>query len=253
MHEYGGGAFLPTTDGVFFVNDRDGDLYLAEPAGSVRRLTTLDGITRLADLAWDADRARLIAVCERHPAGAADAAAGVENLLVALPLDAARTRAGPLVELHRGHDFYAAPRIAPDGSRIAFVAWDDPNMPWDGTVLKVAEFAADGSLVRETVTAGSATESVQQPLWMPDGALVFVSDQNGFWNLYRYDESGVHCLLEDGAEYAEAPWTLAERSFAAIGPGHLVACRCTPGQAELVLVDARTGFASPLIAGDHAE
>jgi dipeptidyl aminopeptidase/acylaminoacyl peptidase len=150
--------------------------------------------------------------------------------------------------LHHGHDFYAAPRLSPDARRLAFVAWDHPNMPWDGTLLKVAELDATGSIASETVVAGGAAEAVQQPLWMTDEALMFVSDANGYWNLYRYDAGGVRCLLEDGAEYAEAPWVLGASTVTAIGPGHLATARFAGGTGELVLVDAHSGFATPLPA-----
>lgn len=242
VHEYGGGAYLPTTEGVFFVDDRDGEIHWLRTDGTAKVLTACAGAARFADFTLDPGRQRVLAVCERP--GPAEP----ENLLVAVPLEGAPVTADALVAVHRGHDFYAAPRMAPDGARLAFVAWDHPNMPWDGTLLKVLAFAADGGVAQELVVAGSAAEAVQQPLWTPDGALAFESDLNGYWNVYRYDASGVFCVLEDGAEYAEAPWALGQSTLAALAPGWLAAIRFGAGRGELVLVDTRTGFASPLPA-----
>jgi len=240
VHEYGGGAYLPTPEGVFLVDDRDGEIHWLRPDGARLALTACAGNARFADFALDPSRRRLLAVCERP--GQPEP----ENLLVAVPLDGGPVAVDALTPIHRGHDFYAAPRIAPDGAHLAFVAWDHPNMPWDGTLLKLATFAADGGLAGELVVAGSAAEAVQQPVWTLDGALVFVSDLNGYWNVYRYDPSGVFCVLEDGAEYAEAPWTLGQSTLAELAPGWLAAIRFAAGSGELVLVDTQRGFASPL-------
>ena len=243
VNEYGGGAYLPCDAGVFFIHDGDGDLYLERARGDTCRLTDWQRARRLGDLCWDPLHQRIIAVCEqprttREP----------ENSLIALSVDVDLGTSGECTTLHRGHDFYAAPRLAPNHGHLAFVAWDHPNMPWDGAFLKLAHIDAEGLLGAETVIAGGASEAVQQPLWLPDESLVFISDINGFWNVYRYDPSGLHGLLTEGAEYAEAPWNLGQSSIVAVGPGHLVAVRFADGAGELVLIDAQGGFASPLPA-----
>ena len=90
-----------------------------------------------------------------------------------------------------GMDFYAAPRLSPDGGRLAWLAWNHPNMPWDGTELWVGEIGPDGSVGAREKVAGGPEESIFQPEWSPDGVLYFVSDRTGWWNLYRQAESGV--------------------------------------------------------------
>jgi dienelactone hydrolase len=253
IHEYGGGAYLPTPTGVFFVNAGDGELHHLPPDGAPRRLTDCGGSVRFGDFCWDARRGRLLAVCERPAPGGSPSEP--ENLLVSIPVRGTGHRAGPpigadaLAIVHRGHDFYAAPRLAPDGKRLAFVAWDHPNMPWDGTLLKLAELDADGALCVETIVAGGAAEAVQQPVWTLDGALLFLSDQNGFWNVHRFGADGVVCLLEDGAEYGEPPWALGMSSLTALGRDHAAAVRFADGTSELVLLHTESGFASPLPTG----
>jgi dipeptidyl aminopeptidase/acylaminoacyl peptidase len=244
VHEYGGGAYLPTGAGVFFMDAASGELHHLPPDGAPQRLTDCGGNIRFGDFCWDARRNRLLAVCER-PATGGDTAEP-ENLLVAIPLSHAPVTVDELATVHRGHDFYAAPRFAPDGDRLAFIAWDHPNMPWDGTLLKLAELDAAGIVHAETIVAGGAAEAVQQPVWMPDGALLFLSDQTGFWNVHCYGADGVVCLLEDGAEYGEPPWVLGASTLAALGRDHVAAVRFAVGTSELVLLDAGSGFASPL-------
>ncbi|MFM7119470.1 MAG: prolyl oligopeptidase family serine peptidase [Gammaproteobacteria bacterium] len=252
VHEYGGAPYLPTAMGFFFVDDSRGELCLLHPgdaAGAstrVRALTCCGGRVRFADLALDARRNRLIAVCERP--GTSEP----ENLLVALSLAGPPVGPDDLEVLHHGHDFYAAPRLSAQHDRIAFVAWDHPNMPWDGTLLYVADLSSTGACVLPTLVAGGAQEAVQQPVWCDDGALVFLSDASGYWNPWLLDASGVRAVLEDGADYGEAPWALGGATLVPLGDAWLAAVRRVDHGAELVLINRHTGFASPLPC-EHAE
>jgi len=150
VHEYGGGAFWMDGDTVLYANFSDQRVYRdGEP------ITPDDG-------ARYADGNGLVCVRERH------LDEGVVNDIVLVP---------DLEVVAQGHDFYAAPRWSPDG-RLAWLAWDHPNMPWDGTVLEV-----DGEAV-----AGGPEESITQPRWSPDGRLHWISDRTGWWNIYREGE-----------------------------------------------------------------
>ena len=246
VHEYGGGAFLPTDIGVFFVNFNDQDIYLTREGAEPARLTDSGPDFRFADLCWDATRRRIIAVCEVHDTNpASDQQAEAENRLIAIAVPESGPPGQPATLLS-GHDFYAAPRLSPDARRLAFVAWDHPNMPWDGTLLKLADLGADGRPVRETVVAGGAEESVQQPGWLDNKTLIFISDTGGYWNLYRFDDSGIECVYQDAADYAQPPWVLGMSSWVALDGKLLVAVRHQDQRSELLLLDTRQGFASPL-------
>ena len=239
VHEYGGGAFCVADGVVYFVNFADQDVYavtVGDPG--VRRIT--EDSSRYADLASAGDA--LLAVRERQRPGAAEP----DNDLVRIDI-----ATGTTTILHAGHDFYAAPRLEEDAggdstfnTRIAFLVWDHPNMPWDGTQLVVATY--DGQdLSAETVVAGGATESIVQPTWHGQ-RLLFASDASGYWNLHAYDQSGVYCVLADDAEYAGPAWQFGASYFVPVGSGHVVARRVENGQSTLVVIDVDQGLASPL-------
>ncbi len=235
VHEYGGGAYTVAGDGVWFVNFDDQNLY-RERAGTIEQITRSPVEERFADFRHDSQHQRLISVVERHSGDAEP-----QNLLGAV--DAAT---GAVTVLDAQHDFYASPRLAPDGRRLAFVAWDHPNMPWDGSVLYLADVLEDGSLGPVTQLAGGADESITQPVWLSDDALLFLSDANGFWNLYRFDASGTFCVLEDGADYGQPAWVFGMQDYAVVDAEHVVALRRADTGQELVLINTRTGMATPL-------
>jgi dipeptidyl aminopeptidase/acylaminoacyl peptidase len=240
VHEYGGSAYTVADNRIFFVNFTDQNLYECTSDGAIHQLTHSDAGTRFADFTVDQARNRLISVVEQH-----GEAAEPENFLGTVDL-----ANGELDRLCAGHDFYAAPKLSPAGDRLAFVAWDHPNMPWDGTVLQVGRFGADGSLEDLATVAGGAAESVLQPGWQTDACLLFFSDCNGYWNLYRYDESAIYCVLEDGTDYADPPWSLGARNYAIIDPDHVLITRHAEEGQELVLVNTRTTIGTPFLGDD---
>ncbi|HEV2336231.1 MAG TPA: S9 family peptidase, partial [Stellaceae bacterium] len=136
VHEYGGGAATVADGVIFFSNFADQRLYRQALGRAPQALTPEGGGWRYADGVVDAARRRWIGVREAHGSDGR-----VENTLVAVAVDAC----APGQVLAAGHDFYAAPRMSPDGSRLAWLSWDHPNMPWVATQLWLAEIAADGS------------------------------------------------------------------------------------------------------------
>ena len=231
VHEYGGGAYCVGGETAYFVEFADQNIYAVSiDGGGPRQITRGNASERFGDLAWDG--AALLAVRETHGDGEP------KNDLVRVAVDTGRVSV-----LHRGHDFYAAPRPSADG-RLAFLVWDHPNMPWDGTQLVVADY--DGAaLANATVVAGGAAESVVQPAWC-GARLLFVTDPGGYWNLHAYDDSGVYCVLAEAAEFGGPAWLLAGSYYAVVGPEHVVARRVADGEQSLVAVDVAQGLASPI-------
>ena len=177
VHEYGGGAYT-VTDGVIVLSEFDDNRLLLKgsPEGDITELVT-DPALRFADMTLDLVRDVVYAVMEDQT----ESAIGARNLLVAVSLSD-----GSIRELATGHDFYSDPVLSPDGARLAFLTWDFPRMPWDGTDLWVADIAVDGTLGEPVHVAGGEAESVCQPKWSPDGSLVYASDRSDWWNLYRW-------------------------------------------------------------------
>ncbi len=228
VHEYGGGEFLAVRGAVYFTNQADQDVWRLDDRAAPERVTDAPSM-RFADFAFDAARNRLIAVAERH--ALAMPGEHPENLLVAIALDAAPdTAVRPLV---RGRDFYACPRLSPDGRRLAFLSWDLPHMPWEAAALHVAKIGADGEAgpaVR--IAGGGAAEGAAfQPEWREDGALVFACDKSGWGNLYVWDGAEVAPLLPVAAECAKPLWSLSARSFALLPGGRIIACAVAGGVA----------------------
>lgn len=236
VHEYGGGAMRVQNGVIWLVNMADQNIYRVDGTGRATQLTHTDSGRRYADFAIDQTRNRLIAVCEQHRDSGE-----TENLLTAVDLDS-----GAETTLASGRDFFACPRLSPDGRKLAYVAWDHPNMPWDGSELMVCGFADDGGVSASTVVAGGAAESIVEPMWLDDGTLLFNSDRTGYWNLWRYDASGVDCVLNDTAEYAKPPWQFDVRCVVPLDNRYVAAERCENGVRELVLIDTEGGFYTPV-------
>lgn len=186
-HEYGGGAMLADRGIVYFSHFGDQQIYRFAPGKSPEAVTNEKNM-RYADFIMDRPRNRLILVREDHREAGREAV----NTLAALPL----TGNGKTEVLVSGNDFYASPRLSPDGSQLAWLSWNHPNMPWDGTELWVADVQTDGSLRNRRCIAGGPAESVFQPEWSPQGVLYFVSDRTGWWNLYKLQNGRVEPLLE---------------------------------------------------------
>ncbi len=178
----------------------------------------------------DPDRQRVIAVLEDQR----QSAIGARNLLCAVSL-----ADGAITELATGHDFCSDPRLSPDGRALAWVTWDFPQMPWDGTDLWVASVAADGSLGEPLHIAGGSSESVVQPRWAPDGSLVFISDRSGWYNLYRWPANAAaadrspEALAPMEAEFAGAQWVFGLSDYAIDGDGTVVAASFDMGVTRL--------------------
>jgi dipeptidyl aminopeptidase/acylaminoacyl peptidase len=177
VHEYGGGAYTVADGVIVFSEFGDNRLMLKRSPADTPVELVADPALRFADMSLDLDRDRVYAVMEDQTVSAISA----RNLVVAVSL-----ADGAITELATGHDFYSDPMVSPDGSRLAYLSWDFPRMPWDGTDLWVAEIADDGTLGDPVHVAGGERESVCQPKWSPDGSLVYASDTSDWWNLYRW-------------------------------------------------------------------
>jgi dipeptidyl aminopeptidase/acylaminoacyl peptidase len=214
-HEYGGGSFTVLGGAIVFSNFADNRIYRLDSADAAPVAITPEGPWQYADLRIDPRRLRVLAVREDHSGPGEPRAA-----IVAIPLNGGGT---PEV-IVTGPDFLAAPRLSPDGSHLAWLEWDHPDMPWDSTRLRTAALAPDGTPDAPALAAGGPEESIAQPEWSPDGILHFVSDRTGWWNLYRLlDGPLLDPLAPMDAEFADPAWVFGRSSYGFVADGAMAA------------------------------
>jgi dipeptidyl aminopeptidase/acylaminoacyl peptidase len=231
VHEYGGGAYAVRDGVVYAAHFPDQRLYRIDPDGGAEPITPEPPVPRAlryADLAvgdgW------LIGVRERHTADGDEPA----NELVRIPLDG-----GEPEIVASGHDFVSSPRISPDGTRLAWLGWDHPNMPWDGTELWVGDLTTSGHIDDARRVVGAREESLFQPEWGPDASLHVVSDRTGWWNLYRVVGDTLDPVLPKEAEFGVPQWVFGLSRYVFLDDGRIVAAHGTPGGDALVVIEGK--------------
>lgn len=237
VHEYGGGDFTVSDGTIYFSNFADQRLYRVTP-GTLPEAITPAGNLRYADPEVDRSRKRLICVQEDH----SDPNHEAVNTLVSVALEHTESPH----TLVAGNDFYSSPRVSPDGSHLAWLTWNHPNMPWDGTELWVGELDAQGFVGQAQRVAGGNSESIFQPEWSPDGVLHFLSDRTGWWNLYRYRHGQIEALYAKDAEFGTPQWVFGLSTYAFITAQRLVCWYTEQGTDTLALLDTSNGTLTPL-------
>jgi dipeptidyl aminopeptidase/acylaminoacyl peptidase len=233
VHEYGGGAWcLAAADLVLFVDFADQRLYrqrLGEQPLPISPKPDSPGALRYADLRVTPDGGTVVCVREVHGDGEA------ENQVVAIETDGS----GEPDVLASGRDFYSFPRTSADGQWLAWTCWDHPNMPWDGTELWLAPLEDPG---QARLVAGGPEEAIFQPAWDSEGRLHFVSDRDGWWNLYRTSEPAAELsgedwplvqLTEEQADLALPQWLFGGSTYAFLADGSITCIRCERGEERL--------------------
>jgi dipeptidyl aminopeptidase/acylaminoacyl peptidase len=234
VHEYGGGDYVVDGESVYFSNFADQQIYRVSGDGQPEVVSRdcEDTRVRYADYVLDRSHQRLICVREDHRTDPHQPA----NEIVAVPL-----AGGESAVLVSGNDFYSFPRVSPDGSRLAWLAWNHPNMPWDGCELWAGEIATDGSVVNQRTIAGGLNESIFQPQWSPEGRLYFVSDASGWWNIYRESPNGVENVCAMKAEFGAPQWIFGMSTYAFTSAEKIVCAFVEQGIWQLGEVDTLTG------------
>ncbi len=136
-----------------------------------------------------------------------------------------------------GADFYMQPTFSPEGRHLAWVEWDFPQMPWDGTRLMLAEVESAGLRAPRRL-AGDADTPVFQPAFSPDGHyLAYLAQDADRDTLYLHDlESGqTRPLLADKIMLPPA-WMQGMRAFAWLDAHRLVVLENRLGFSRIWLV-----------------
>jgi dipeptidyl aminopeptidase/acylaminoacyl peptidase len=230
VHEYGGGDYTVSDGTIVFSNFADQRLYVQRPGFEPRPLTP-DAKSRYADGQIDIRRSLLFCVREDH-SGEGEAV----NTLVRIELGKGDT--GTIVVA--GNDFYSSPRLSRDGSRLAWLTWNHPNMPWDGTELWVGNLREDGSLEESINAAGALGESIFQPEWSPDDTLYFISDRNGWWNLYRWLDGKIDSLYSTEAEFGQPQWVFGSALYGFASEARIICSYSKNGRDYLAALDTAT-------------
>jgi dipeptidyl aminopeptidase/acylaminoacyl peptidase len=236
VHEYGGGAYAVRAGRVVYSECGDGSVWLAEAGREPRVLVAVPGC-RYAGFAIDVARERVYAVREDHrdrPPTAPDNA--IVAFTMAAGVDAA-ANAGIVVA--GGTDFVLAPQLSPDGTQLAWIAWNQPDMPWDATRLYLARLADDGDVSETRCVAGAdGGESIVAATWTPDGTLLFTSDRTNWWNVYALRGERVVALAPLDAEFAEPPWVFGRAMIAPLGDARLLCAYIHNGSVHPGLIAA---------------
>jgi dipeptidyl aminopeptidase/acylaminoacyl peptidase len=230
VHEYGGGATLISGDLVVVSDFVTGRLHRVVRPQELVPLTPERG-WRYADMIHDAARNRLIAVREDHEPETVERNGEWTNDIVAIDLDS-----GEVTVLVEGADFYASPRLSNDGGTLVWLEWHHPNMPWDGTELKSAAIAADGSLGDATTIAGSRTDWISQPRFSPDGTLYFAAEPKGWMNLHRVVDGRIEEVTDLEAELVGPDWQFGYVHYDFLANGDILASARTGGRDQLIRI-----------------
>jgi dipeptidyl aminopeptidase/acylaminoacyl peptidase len=237
VHEYGGGAYFVDAGTVYFSNFGDRRLYRQAPGEAPQPITSTEKM-RYADGVIDHRRNLIYSVREDHTEGGRDAT----NTLAKIKLGG--DVSGDVIV--SGNDFYSSPRLSPDGNRLAWLTWNHPNMPWDGTELWVGELAETGRVANAEIVAGGKCESIFQPEWSPGGVLHFVSDRNGWWNLCRLSAGGIESLCEKEAEFAAPQWVFRMSTYAFESERRIICTYCDRGNWQLASLDTAARKLEPI-------
>jgi dipeptidyl aminopeptidase/acylaminoacyl peptidase len=256
VHEYGGRSYLPVPKDpgkrargfqIVFANYADQRLYLtgsgtddpvpvtpdptAVPADSGSGMLPRAGL-RYADMVLSPDRREVWCVQERHEDGK------VSRAIVAVPLDGSAAEKPEAIRiLVDGPDFFAYPTPSPDGKWLAWICWNHPHMPWDGTELRIAP-VQDGMPGKARLLMGSQRESVLAPLWRDNANIYVASDWPGWWNIYQVSLRGDPplALFPADEEFAGPLWQLGGRPFVLLADGRLAVVHGA-GESRLGILD----------------
>jgi dipeptidyl aminopeptidase/acylaminoacyl peptidase len=242
VHEYGGTAWLPLPGGgLAFADWSDQRVYRLDPGSTTPTPLSPEPAEaaglRYADPVLAPGGEEIWWVREAHDQGT------IRRHIVAVPVSgAAAADPAAVREIAGGSDFLAFPRPAPDGRRLAWIAWDHPRMPWDGTELRVGELGPDGTVTSVATVLGGPDESVLQPEWSDADTLYAVSDRSGWWNLYRLPAGGgePEPLCPRAEEFGHPLWQLGMTTYAVLADGRLVVRHGTDTLA-LGVLDPATG------------
>jgi dipeptidyl aminopeptidase/acylaminoacyl peptidase len=243
VHEYGGISWLGLMhDGkamLAFVNKADQRIYMTEPKGEPRPLSPESPAGQSHRyIEMIAVSHEIWCIREVHTEGR------LERSLIALSLKS--DGVATLRILDASSHFYAHPRISADGRYLSWIAWEHPQMPWDGTEVRVAE-VSNGQLINVQVLAGDVQTSCLSPEWGPNNELYFICDKSGWWNLWQVDLKGkLTHLIEEATEWGFPLWQLGMRALSILPDGHVLSVHGAVDARKIVRVHPQSSVMQDL-------
>ena len=232
VHEYGGRSYLGIPDGdsfiLYFSNKKDQRIYRKLGEGEPTALTPETGsrdryaeLIKVGEEIW----------CIREQ----NSDTGCKRELVAI------SEQGSIRTLVSGHQFYMNPRISPDGRHLAWVSWEHPDMPWDGTELFVAEIS-NGEVKNKRVIAGNRKNPVLSPEWLDEKTIIYIDEESGWWNPWKVELNGQRTqIVSEESEWGFPAWQLGYRAISILEDGQFVGIHGPVDARKLALVDPKTG------------
>ncbi|GGM01831.1 S9 family peptidase [Glutamicibacter protophormiae] len=244
VHEYGGASWKLVTgrlqDAIVFSNFADQRVYLQQLGQVTPIALTPDSMSdgnpqlRFAEFI-DGPNRTVLAIME-------DLRAEPVRHIVQIPLDGSAGQDATRIRvLTAPARFVAAPRLSPSGTMLAWISWEHPNMPWDGTELHLAEVSGNGQL-EDTVIAGAEDISIMQPEWVDENRIAYLSDESGWWNPYIHQVSSARAtrLVDRAAEFAGPLWQVGSAWYV-LEDQRTLLCSYGTGTTKLARVHALTG------------
>lgn len=255
VHEYGGRAYAVKNNVIVLSDGTDNRVYLFDynqPTSSLKPLTPLHDC-RYGDFEIDPSRGFVYAICEDHR-GTLEPV----NKLVAIPLDGSAARNElAITTVYAESDFVASPTLSPDTSKLAWITWNHPQMPWTQSKLHVAALHDDGTLNDSIVLVDRSNVAVCEPRWTLDGDLIHIDDSTGWANLYRTEGFSrrptepmdawsrrlrTRSLHPSAHAFSKPQWQLGLHSYDNFDHNHLVCSWSENGQQHLGTVRLDNGL-----------
>jgi dipeptidyl aminopeptidase/acylaminoacyl peptidase/protein-tyrosine-phosphatase len=250
VHEYGGGDYTVGERVVYFANFSDQRVYRQDDGARAGPITAA-GDLRYADFQLDERKGRLICVREdKRLISSSEDVNTIVSVSTGEPGGAVPTEDdGYGRVLVEGNEFYASPRLSPDGTVLAWLTWNRPDMPWDAAELWVGAMAPDGVVQTPRRVAGGSGESIFQPEWGPGGTLYFVSDRSGYWNLHQWREGELTSICPRSADFGVPQWLFGLSTYAVAAERSLVVSFKEHGAGHLAKLDTATGTLEVIATG----
>ena len=231
VHEMGGRSYLGISEGnsyrIYFSNKNDQRIYLQVGSSEPRPLTPDTGtqdryaeFVKVKDGIWCVREQVTKHTCKRQLVEVNDQ--------------------GDIRVLMEGHQFFAHPRISPDGKKLVWISWDHPLMPWDGTTLFLADIE-DGKLHNKRPLAGSSTNPVLSPEWIDNENILYLDESSGWWNPWQVNTSGKkEQIVNEESEWGFPAWQLGYQGVLPLSDNSFVGIHGPVDNRKLAKVDLIT-------------